>query len=118
MENGDIIEIGFPTIGNEIAANQIKLEPEKYTVNGEIDGSLLNIACYIKSINGSKVSIMKAYNYICELDALSFTNFGNYMADIDFGVQPYFEITCECSNKIIVPLSLSPEYFMPKITNK
>lgn len=117
MENGDIIEIGFPTIGNEITANQIKLEPEKYTVNGEIDGSLLNIACYIKSINGSKVSIMKAYNYICELDALSFTNFGNYMADIDFGVQPYFEIICECSNKIIVPLSLSPEYFMPKITN-
>lgn len=117
MENGDTIEIGFPTIGNEISKNQILREPEKYTVDGEIDEALLNIACYVKSINGSKISIMKAYNYICELDALSFTNFGNYMADIDFGVKPYFEIPCDCTNKVIVPLSLSPEYFMPKITN-
>ena len=84
----------------------------------DFDEQMLNIACYIKSINGSKISIMKAYNYICELDAVSFTNFGNYMADIDFGVKPYFEVPCDCTNKVIVPLSLSPEYFMPKITNK
>lgn len=117
MDNGDTIEIGFPTIGNEVSKNQILKEPEKYTVNGEVDESLLNIACYVKSINGSKISIMKAYEYICELDALSFTNFGNYMADVDFGIKPYFEIPCECTNKVLVPLSLSPEYFMPKITN-
>ena len=117
MNNGDTIEIGFPTIGNEVQKNQIMREPEKYTVDGVIDEQILNIACYIKAINGSKISIMRAYNYICELDALSFTNFGNYMADIDFGVKPYFEIPCDCSNKILAPISLSAEYFMPKITN-
>ena len=113
---GDKIEIGFPTIGNEVQCNQILREPEKYTITGEIDEELLNIACYIKSIDGKKVSLMKAYDYITELDAKSFTNFGNYMTDINFGIKPYFELDCDCTEKVIVPLSLSPDYFMPKIT--
>lgn len=121
LDNGDEIEIGFPTIGNEVSMKQILNEPDKYIVTGEIDDRLLNIACYIKSLNGVKISIMKAYDYICNLDAVSFTNYCNYMADIDFGVKPYYELECECKNKIIVPISLTPDYFMPKIgttTNK
>lgn len=117
LDNEDKIEICFPTIGTEVQCNQILKEPEKYSINGEIDEQILNIACYIKTINGSKVSLMKAYDYVCNLDALSFTNFGNYMAEIDFGVKPYIEIECDCKNKITVPVSLSPEYFMPKISN-
>ena len=117
MYNGDKIEIGFPTIGNEVSCNQVLKEPEKYSIDGEIDEQLLNVACYIKTINGVKVSLMKAYDYIKNLDALSFANLGNHMADVDFGIKPYFEIECECKNKIAVPISLSPEYFMPKITN-
>ena len=115
MDNGDEIEIGFPTIGNEVSMKQILNEPEKYSI-GDIDDKMLNVACYIKTINGSKVSLMKSYDYICNLDAVSFTNYCNYMADIDFGVKPYYELECECKNKIIVPISISPDYFMPKIT--
>jgi hypothetical protein len=106
----------FPTIGTEVQKNQILKEPEKYTIDGEIDDDILNVACFVKSINGSKVSIMKAYEYICNLDALSFTNFGNYMADIDFGVKTLIDIKCDCTNIVKVPLALSPDYFMPRIT--
>lgn len=118
MDNGDEIEIGFPTVGNEVSQNQILKEPEKYIPSGEVDDSLLNIACYIKAINGKNISIARAYDYIINLDALSFTNFSNYMVDIDFGIKPYIEIDCECTNKVNVPLSLTPEYFMPKIKNE
>lgn len=117
MDNGDRIEICFPTIGTEVQCNQILKESDKYSVDGEIDEQILNIACYIKSINGVKASLMKAYEYVCNLDAMSFTNFGNHMADISFGIKPYIEIECECKNKTIVPVSLSPEYFMPKIVD-
>ena len=116
MDNGDTVELCFPTIGTEVQKNQILKEPEKYTIDGEIDDDILNVACFVKSINGSKVSIMKAYEYICNLDALSFTNFGNYMADIDFGVKTLIDIKCDCTNIVKVPLALSPDYFMPRIT--
>lgn len=114
MNNGDVITIGFPTVGNEIECNLILKEPEKYSVT-PIDESLLNISNYIKSINGSVQSPMNAYRYIEDLDALSFTNFANYMADVSFGVKPYIEIKCECGNTVTVPLVFSAEYFMPKI---
>ena len=117
MDNGDEIEIGFPTVGNEVQCNQIIKEPDKYSPTGEVDEELLNVACHIKAINGEKKSIMRAYEYICNLDALSFTNFGNYMAEINFGIKPYIEITCDCTNKVIAALELKPEYFMPKIKN-
>ena len=117
MDNGDEIEIGFPTVGNEVQCNQIIKEPDKYSPTGEVDEELLNVACHIKSINGEKKSIMRAYEYICNLDALSFTNFGNYMAEINFGIKPYIEIPCDCTNKVIAALELKPEYFMPKIKN-
>jgi hypothetical protein len=117
MNNGDEIEIAFPTVGNEVQCNQIIKEPEKYSPTGEVDEAILNVACYIKSINGVKQTIMKSYEYICNLDALSFTNFANDMTDIDFGIKIYMEIPCECTNVVNVPISLAPEYFMPKIKN-
>ncbi|MBO7691804.1 MAG: hypothetical protein J6T10_04120 [Methanobrevibacter sp.] len=114
MNNGDTIVIGFPTIGNEIECNAILREPDKYSIT-PIDESLLNISSYIKSINGEIKSAMSAYRYIENLDALSFTNFANYMTDVNFGVKPYIEIDCSCGNKVAVPLTFSPDYFMPKI---
>mgnify|MGYP003289316020 CR=1 FL=1 len=115
MDNNDVIEITFPTVGNEISCNQIIQEPEKYTMDGIIDEELLNIACYIKSVNGTKLSIMKAYDYITNLDGISFTNFSNYMSDVNFGVKPYININCECGGTTIVPLTFTSDYFMPKI---
>lgn len=115
MNNGDTVEISFPTIGIEVQCNQILQEPEKYTMTGIIDDELMNIACYIKSINGKNMSLMKAYNYIENLDALSFTNFSNYMSEVNFGVKPYLNITCECGNTETVPLTFAQDYFMPKI---
>lgn len=112
--NGDVVTIGFPTIGNEIESNMILREPEKYSIT-PIDEELLNIGNYIKAINGKPQSIMQAYRYIETMDGKSFANFANYMADVNFGVKPYINIKCECGNTIVEPLSFSPEFFMPKI---
>lgn len=114
MKNGDVITIGFPTIGNEVETNIILREPEKYSVT-PIDEEIINISNYIKSINGVQKSTMQAYRYIEELDAISFSNFANYMADVNFGVKPYINIKCACGNIIQAPLTFSAEYFMPKI---
>ena len=114
MNNGDNIVIGFPTIGNEIECNAILREPEKYSIT-PIDESLMNISNYIKSINGEIQSPMNAYRYIEDLDALSFTNFANYMSEVNFGVKPYIEINCTCGDKVIAPLTFTSDYFMPKI---
>ena len=114
MKNGDVITIGFPTIGNEVETNMVLREPEKYSMT-PIDEELINIANYIKTLNGVNQSIMSAYRYIETLDAPSFSNFANYMADVNFGVKPYINIKCDCGNIIQAPLSFSAEYFMPKI---
>lgn len=114
MSNGDVVTIGFPTIGNEIETNLILREPEKYSMT-PIDEELINIGNYIKTINGVPQSIMQSYRYIENLDATSFSNFANYMADVNFGVKPYVNIKCSCGNVVQAPLSFSSDYFMPKI---
>jgi hypothetical protein len=38
------------------------------------------------------------------------------MADIDFGVKTLIDIKWDCTNIVKVPLALSPDYFMPRIT--
>ena len=90
LDNGDEIELCFPTIGNEITMNQMLREPEKYSVTGELDDQMLNIAFHIKKLNGKEISIMKAYEYITSgIDGYSFSTFCNAMADVNFGIKPF-----------------------------
>ena len=117
LDNGDEIELCFPTIGNEITMNQMLREPEKYSVTGELDDQMLNIAFHIKKLNGKEISIMKAYEYITSgIDGYSFSTFCNAMADVNFGIKPYITIVCEkCNKEIYETVNISPEYFLPKI---
>lgn len=46
LENGDTLMIGFPSIGNEIQANQMKKTDEF----AEFDSELLDISLYIKGV--------------------------------------------------------------------
>lgn len=114
MKNNDNIVVGFPRISDEIQENIMIKDPEAYG-KSTFDADLLNIALFIKEINGKKVSILNAYNYIYSLDGMSFTAFSNYMGNIYFGVKPYIKIKCKCGSEIISPLVFNAEYFMPNI---
>lgn len=107
--DGDIITLTFPTIGNENNANRLKKEDQF----AEFDGDLIDIANYIKAVNGKNLTLRSAYEYLISMDPIDFAKFTNMMGNSAFGIKPTYDISCSCGNTITEKIVFSPDFFMP-----
>lgn len=111
--NGDQISIEYPTINTEMAVEKIKNDPNTLL---DIDPGLLDFSSYITKINGREVTLLTAYEYVSELDGMSFTKFTNIVSDYMFIATPYGKFKCShCDEEIEIPIPFSPSFFLPKI---
>lgn len=111
--NGDKISVRFPTISTEAAVEKLKNDPQLVI---DIDPGFLDFSSYIYKINGKEVSLMTAYEYVCELDGMSFSKFTNLVGDYMFISNPVAVFECpHCGGTVELPVPLSPSFFLPKI---
>lgn len=109
LPNGDIVDVTYPTIGNEKKAIQMKKNDQF-----GLDGEFLDLAGYIKGVNGKEFSIRQAYEYITSMSAECFSEFMNTMADYAIGIVPYIDIQCKCGETINKRINFTADFFMPK----
>lgn len=114
LGNGDRIKIAFSTIATENAVNQLK---NRQDVSIEINPELLELATYVKSVNDNELTLFKAYEYITELDAMSFSEFANTISKYLFCVKPEAKFKCpKCGEDIYLPMPFVSSFFLPNIT--
>ncbi|SRR5690554_201137 len=111
LDSGIKLQVQFPTIGHEIKANQLKRNDQ---IIESIDSELLDISCYIKSVNGKELSLFKAYEFIKNMNPIDFVEFSSYMIDYNIGLVPTVSVECSCGNTIEKRIEFGSEFFMPK----
>lgn len=113
LPNKDKITLTFPTISTESAINRLKNDQN---IILEINPELLELSSYILKVNDEKMSLYRAYEYICQIDALSFSHFTNEMSELLFSAKPVAKFTCpHCGEEILLPMPFIPSFFLPKI---
>lgn len=113
MPNEDMIEFTFPTIGTENAILRIKNNPQ---IIEAIDDQFMLLASYIDTVNGKKMSIWDAYNYIKEVDAMTFCFIINTLDKYSFACDRTANFVCpECGAKLNPIVEMDQEFFIPKI---
>lgn len=113
LQNGDKISISFPTISTDSSINRIKNDPN---IIMEINPELLEMASYIDKINGKKIGLMQAYEYITDIDGLNFSIYTNTLSEYIFSAKPVGKFTCpKCGEEILLPVPFTPAFFLPKI---
>lgn len=111
LPSGRKIIVQYPTMGHEQKANQLKRNDQLIEA---VDPELIDVACYIKAIDGQNVSLMQAYEALKNMDAMDFVTFSNYMIDYAVGLNPVMKIPCSCGNEVAKRVSFTPDFFMPK----
>lgn len=110
---GDKITIKFPDISCENAAVKLKTNDQ---IIEDIIADLLDLSTYIYKINGKEISLLNAYNYICNMDAFSFSKLTNILSDYIFTAKPYAKFKCPtCGEEITLPVTFLPQFFLPKL---
>lgn len=109
----DKITIKFPDISCENAAVKLKTNDQ---ILEDIVADLLDLSTYIYKINDKEISLLTAYNYICKMDAFSFSKLTNILTDYIFTAKPYAKFKCPtCGEEVILPITFVPQFFLPKI---
>lgn len=113
LKNGDKITIKFPTIGTEIQTNRLKNSED---IIEELNGAMLDFACNIETVNGQKMTIMKAYEYVSNMDGMDFSMLVNELSKYTFTVLPYAVFECpKCGEEVVEKIPFSPTFFLPKV---
>ena len=113
LSSGDKITLTFPTISTEGAINRLKNDQN---IVLEINPELLELSSYILKVNDQKLSLYKAYEYICNMDAKSFSVFTNEMSELLFSAKPVAKFKCpSCGEELLLPMPFVPSFFLPKI---
>ena len=114
LKNLDVLYLDkVPTISTESAINRLKNDQN---IILEINPELLELSSYILKVNDEKMSLYRAYEYICQIDALSFSHFTNEMSELLFSAKPVAKFTCpHCGEEILLPMPFIPSFFLPKI---
>lgn len=112
-EEGDKIKTRFPTIGMEAVTNRMKNGQDSYETFNE---DLLEFAVNIESVNGKRMDIYSAYQYVANMSAKSFSKLVNNMTNYMFTVRPYAEFVCpDCKETVAEKVPFSPSFFLPKL---
>lgn len=110
------ITFKFVTIGDTITCLRLKKADPSEIGNVQIDGPMLDVSCFIDTINGKKMKLLPAYEWITtELDAVSFSKLAHEMSKYTFGAMPVAVLDCACGNEVHKQLELSPTFFLPNI---
>lgn len=113
LDNGDKIKTKFPTIGSEAVVNRLKHSDD---IIESLNEDLLEFAVNIETINGKKVNLMQAYEYITGMDAKSFSKLVNSLTEYMFTVRPVAEFKCpDCNEVVYEKVPFSPTFFLPKL---
>lgn len=113
MDDNTKLEVGYTTIGDETQCLQISKNNDMLVE--AVDEDMLLFATKLKKINGEKISLMKAYDYIINMDGMTFAKFAHFVDRVEFGIKPYLEIDCKCGAKVHTNLVYSADFFIPKI---
>lgn len=112
LENGDVITTKFPDIASEIQTSRIKNSDD---IIENIESDLLDFSVNIATINGKKVNLMQAYEYVCNMDGSCFSDLIQQMSKFTFTVKPFAEFQCpECGETVIEKVPFTPQFFLPK----
>lgn len=110
--NNDVITIDWPRIKHESIIEKIKNDPN---VLIQFDKQILDQSIYIQTVNGKKLPLVQAYEYVKNMNPIAYTKYLNFLAKNAFGVQPYAINKCTCGNTVKVPIKLAQDYFLPDI---
>lgn len=111
LSSGMKVEVQYPTLGHESKANQLKRNDQMIEA---VDPELIDIACYLKAVDGRKLTMLQAYETLKNMDAMDFVEFSNYMIDNAIGLDPIIKIPCNCGNIVEKRVTFTPDFFMPK----
>lgn len=112
LKNGDKVTIKFPTIGDEFKVNQVKNDPNLIESYNE---SMLNFALNIAEVNGKKMPLLNAYEYVSNMDACDFSYLVNSFTEYMFTVRPFAEFQCpKCGETVYERIPFTPMFFLPK----
>lgn len=112
MPNGDLIEFTFPTIGTENAIVRLKNNPALFE---PIDDQFMLLASYVKSINGKRLDLMSAYDYVRCADAPTFCFIIHKLDEYSFICDRTATFTCPCGEEVKTIIELDQNFFIPKL---
>lgn len=112
LGNKDELVMTFPTVSTELSLNKLKNNDQ---IIEEINSELLELAGYLKSVNGRELSLLKAYEYITNMEPLDFSKFGNELMKYIFTARPQAKFKCPaCGEEVTLQMAFVPAFFMPK----
>jgi hypothetical protein len=115
LPSGKTVKIHAMRVSDELrVANFIKQNANSAQ---NFDTDLLHVAAVISEINGSKVGIIEAYDFVASgtTDPRDYAFIISYMNHFDFGVDPETPVKCaKCGGMTEVSVSFRPDFFVPK----
>ncbi len=92
---------------------------EKTNANSlaNFDTDLLHAATLISEIDGKKVSMLTAYDFISKAEPDDYSYIISYVNHYEFGIDPSIEASCKkCGGAAQVAVTFRPEFFISKYT--
>ena len=117
LPSENIIKIKSLRIADEIrVANFEKMNAKSMQ---SFDSDLLYVASLISEINGKKVGLIEAYEFVASgnSDPRDYAYIISYINFHDFGVDPEVKVPCQkCGGTATVAVTFRPDFFVPKYT--
>lgn len=108
----DKVKVKFPTISTETEINKLKTNEQ---VVEDLLPDVLDMASYFVELNGKPMTLIQAYRYILNLDAVDFSKLTNDLNPYIFNAFPYAKFTCPiCGEEVTLPIAFVPSFFLPK----
>ena len=108
----DKVKIEFPTISTETEINNLKTNEQ---IVEDLLPDVLDMAAYFKELNGKSLTLIQAYRYILNLDAVDFSKLTNDLDPYIFNAYPYAIFKCPiCEEEVTLPIAFVPQFFLPK----
>lgn len=115
LPSGKKIKVHTMRVSDELrVANFIKQNSKSAH---SFDSDLLHVASIISEIDGKKVGIIEAYDFVASgsTDPRDYAFIISYMNYFDFGVDPETPVKCvKCGGTTEVSVSFRPDFFVPK----
>jgi hypothetical protein len=114
LPNGDVLELDFPTIADEIEISKIKSDPSYIEV---IDTDVMTVASHVKKINGEPMSIYESYVYFARGrgSAKDYARLISHLKKFAFGARPTAKFKCICGGEAYGDVHLTSDFFLPEI---
>jgi hypothetical protein len=114
LMNDDVIEFSYLSVKDEDKIKEFKTAMKKGL--SQYDDIDIAVAAMIKSINGNRVGIKTACEYLNNMNPGAWAQLNSIVTKMDFGVQPVIEAKCKfhnCGEVSPVRVTFRPEFFIP-----